>query len=74
MTDEQKTEGPTEQRKGRVYDTCPHCGAELSPWEQVLLSVDRALMCKHCWYRIILNADTEPPPKSGPSHTGEQRS
>ena len=36
-------------------DTCPHCGRELSPWERVLLSVDRALMCKGCWYRIILD-------------------
>jgi len=35
---------------------CPHCGRELSPWEQVLLNVDRALMCKGCWYRIILDA------------------
>lgn len=37
-----------------VYDSCPHCGRELSPWEKVLLSVDRMLMCKGCWYRIIL--------------------
>ena len=34
---------------------CPHCGDSLSPWEKVLLNVDRALMCKHCWYRIILD-------------------
>lgn len=40
---------------GGVHETCPHCGATLSPWERVLLSVDRALMCKHCWYRIILD-------------------
>jgi hypothetical protein len=39
-----------------VPDTCPHCNRPLSPWEQVLLSVDRALMCKGCWYRIILDA------------------
>ena len=37
-----------------VYKTCPHCGHKLSPWQQVLLSVDRALVCKNCWYRIIL--------------------
>lgn len=37
-----------------VYDSCPHCGRELSPWEKVLLSVDRMLMCKGCWYRIVL--------------------
>lgn len=36
-------------------DACPHCGHALSRWEQVLLSVDRALMCKNCWYRIILD-------------------
>ena len=34
---------------------CPHCGVKLSSWEQVLLNVDRALMCKNCWYRIILD-------------------
>jgi DNA-directed RNA polymerase subunit RPC12/RpoP len=37
-------------------NACPHCDAPLSPWEIVLLSVDRALTCKHCWYRIILDA------------------
>jgi len=34
---------------------CPHCGVNLSSWEQVLLNVDRVLMCKNCWYRIILD-------------------
>lgn len=34
---------------------CPHCGHRLSPWQQVLLRVDRALTCKNCWYRIILD-------------------
>jgi len=43
--------------KIKVFDSCPHCGHELSPWEKVLLSVDRALMCKYCWYRIILNQE-----------------
>jgi len=43
----------------RVYDACPHCGRKLSPWQQVLLSVDRALMCRNCWYRIILDVDDE---------------
>ncbi|MDO8549976.1 MAG: hypothetical protein Q7S39_07500 [Ignavibacteria bacterium] len=43
------------QDKGKnVPDTCPHCGQKLSPWQQVLLSVDRVLTCKNCWYRIIL--------------------
>jgi len=45
---------PDERRA--VYDACPHCGQKLSPWQQVLLGVDRALMCKNCWYRIILDA------------------
>jgi len=39
----------------KVYDACPHCGHELSPWQQVLLTIDRALVCKNCWYRIILD-------------------
>jgi DNA-directed RNA polymerase subunit RPC12/RpoP len=51
----------------RVYDACPHCGHELSPWQQVLLTIDRALVCKNCWYRIILDIsddDENPlPPK-----------
>ncbi len=41
-----------------IPDACPHCGHKLSPWQQVLLSVDRILTCKNCWYRIIL---TTPP-------------
>jgi DNA-directed RNA polymerase subunit RPC12/RpoP len=36
-------------------DACPNCGHELSPWQQVLLKVDRALVCKNCWHRIILD-------------------
>ncbi|MBN1478866.1 hypothetical protein EH223_14385 [candidate division KSB1 bacterium] len=51
----------------KIPEYCPHCGRRLSPWEQVLLSVDRALMCKGCWYRILLdisdNPQTEPPIK-----------
>jgi DNA-directed RNA polymerase subunit RPC12/RpoP len=43
----------------KMFDTCPHCGEKLSPWQQVLLSVDRSLMCKNCWYRIILKKKTE---------------
>lgn len=48
-------------RESKVLDACPHCGAKLSPWQQVLLGVDRALMCKNCWYRIVLDVhgDTE---------------
>jgi DNA-directed RNA polymerase subunit RPC12/RpoP len=43
------------QRLQKIFDACPHCGQELSPWEKVLLGVDRALTCKHCWYRILLD-------------------
>ncbi|MFH0990336.1 MAG: hypothetical protein V1799_10025 [bacterium] len=43
------------EKSESLIDTCPHCGQKLSPWQQVLLSVDRALMCKNCWYRIILD-------------------
>ncbi|MBN2411449.1 hypothetical protein JXQ31_07130 [candidate division KSB1 bacterium] len=46
-----------------IPDTCPHCGRKLSPWEQVLLRVDRALMCKGCWYRIFLDSFENPKPK-----------
>lgn len=38
-----------------VPDACPHCGNKLSSWQQVLLKVDRALVCKNCWYRILLD-------------------
>lgn len=44
------------QHDESIPEKCPHCGRNLSPWEQVLLSVDRALMCKGCWYRILLDA------------------
>jgi len=43
----------------RVTDACPHCGHELSPWQQVLLTIDRALVCKNCWYRIILDTSED---------------
>jgi DNA-directed RNA polymerase subunit RPC12/RpoP len=46
-------------------NACPQCGHELSPWQQVLLNIDRALVCKSCWYRIILDIsedeDISPP-------------
>lgn len=38
-------------------ENCPHCGIKLSPWQKVLLNVDRAIMCKNCWYRIIIESD-----------------
>ena len=48
----------------KAYVACPHCGQELSPWQQVLLTIDHALVCKNCWYRIILDIseDENPPP------------
>jgi DNA-directed RNA polymerase subunit RPC12/RpoP len=42
-------------KREEVPDACPHCGNKLSPWQQVLLATDRALVCKKCWYRIILD-------------------
>ncbi len=57
------------RRKGLVFDACPHCGQKLSPWQQVLLSVDRALMCRNCWYRIILDVHDGDEKKPG----GEQQ-
>ena len=46
---------PEEKPDANLVEYCPHCGIKLSRWEQVLLDVDRALMCKNCWYRIILD-------------------
>jgi len=43
------------QKPDGTYVSCPLCGQKLSPWQQVLLAVDRALVCKNCWYRIILD-------------------
>lgn len=43
----------------KVPDSCPHCGNRLSSWQQVLLKVDRAIVCKNCWYRILLDVTTE---------------
>jgi DNA-directed RNA polymerase subunit RPC12/RpoP len=54
-----------------TVDSCPHCGELLSPWQQVLLAVDRALVCRKCWYRILVvesegagERDSEKPPPS----------
>ena len=52
----------------RIHDACPHCGQELSPWQQVLLTIDRALVCRNCWYRIILDiSEVEGVPPSAKS-------
>jgi DNA-directed RNA polymerase subunit RPC12/RpoP len=53
VTDFEQT--PDSPQKSRTLENCPHCGIKLTRWEQVLLNVDRALMCKNCWYRIILD-------------------
>ena len=60
----EKSEEKKDDSKARkTYDACPHCGHELSPWQQVLLTIDRALVCKNCWYRIILDiSEDENPP------------
>ncbi len=50
-----KTEKDEKVIKTQSMTRCPHCGVKLTSWEQVLLNVDRALMCKNCWYRIILD-------------------
>jgi DNA-directed RNA polymerase subunit RPC12/RpoP len=42
-------------KREEVPGACPHCGNKLSPWQQVLLATDRAIVCKKCWYRIILD-------------------
>lgn len=49
-----------------ILDHCPHCGSKLSPWQKVLLNVDRAIMCKKCWYRIILDPEVQEVKKSDP--------
>ena len=48
-------ESEKQDKSKKTLEKCPHCGVRLSRWEQVLLSVDRALMRKNCWYRIILD-------------------
>lgn len=48
-----------EEKKGEAFDNCPHCGRKLSPWEKVLLNVDRAIVCKNCWYRIQFDISKE---------------
>jgi DNA-directed RNA polymerase subunit RPC12/RpoP len=54
-------------KDSKVLDACPHCGEKLSPWQQVLLGVDRALMCKKCWYRIVLDVFGEEDKEQGQS-------
>jgi DNA-directed RNA polymerase subunit RPC12/RpoP len=49
----------SEEKNIQIPDTCPHCGNKLSAWQQVLLKVDRAIVCKNCWYRILLDVIPE---------------
>jgi DNA-directed RNA polymerase subunit RPC12/RpoP len=57
--DESKKPEKTTVTKSQSLSRCPHCGVKLSSWEQVLLNVDRVLLCKNCWYRIILDVGKE---------------
>ncbi len=57
---------PDRKKPIKAFASCPHCGHALSQWEQVLLSVDRALMCKNCWYRITLKAYDNTTEKASP--------
>ena len=59
MNEERHREESTNNKQVKISDACPHCGRKLSPWEHVLLSVDRTLMCNQCWYRIILDVKEE---------------
>ena len=54
LSEERKSQEKTEAQAKADLESCPHCGQPLSPWQQVLLTVDRALVCRKCWYRIIL--------------------
>lgn len=60
MSGEREDQKASYVRAKAAMEACPHCGQELSPWQQVLLTVDRALVCKKCWYRIILDPLEEP--------------
>ena len=65
MAEKREDDSRPDPATRRTLDCCPHCGQELSPWQQVLLTIDRALVCKNCWYRIILDnsaAEPNPPP------------
>lgn len=57
--------------KKKTLENCPHCGAKLSPWQKVLLNVDRAIVCKNCWYRILL--DSEVPDKNNDSKENDEK-
>jgi DNA-directed RNA polymerase subunit RPC12/RpoP len=64
LAERSKNDKADHSKARKVYDACPHCGHELSPWQQVLLTIDRALVCKNCWYRIILDISDNDSPSS----------
>jgi len=63
---------PDKPKKEKM-ENCPHCGQPLSPWQTVLLEVDRAIVCKNCWYRIILNPFEEKSKKTNSSENDEKQ-
>jgi DNA-directed RNA polymerase subunit RPC12/RpoP len=67
-------DNPDPKSNSIAYESCPHCGHKLSPWQQVLLSVDRMLTCKNCWYRISLDVFEEEEGKPGENKEEEQNS
>jgi len=62
---------PNKNEQNNLVERCPHCGHKLSQWQQVILSVDRVLMCKNCWYRIILDYTTPDPGEEKPESEKE---
>ncbi len=45
---------PEKKEKQDYLKKCPKCGNSFTPWQKVLLKVDRELICKKCWQKIIL--------------------
>jgi len=45
---------PEKKEKQDYLKNCPRCGNSFTPWQKVLLKVDRELICKKCWQKIIL--------------------
>jgi len=65
LANEHKANSSTSSDSVKI-EKCPHCGVQLTQWEQVILSIDRVLTCKKCWYRIILDVtDKENKNKNG---------
>lgn len=61
-------------KASKVIDSCPHCGHKLNPWQQVLLKVDKTLVCKNCWYRIITEStEDETPPKKTDTENSQSK-